>query len=296
MPVADIKSEDNTETRVLIAPTDALKRVEDESVKILKLRHPRTNSGTYFLYNSVEKTLLEIMSFNEEHRSWFIGSKVVGDGRMLLGTPVNPLFLLLPYMRKSEKLVPLDQMIEDEDYPETENILIATLNDSKLSTIADSKGTKDLNVWKFNEEKTLSWLEKKVRSLAAVFEETSVDLSEGAASTILKSGGAGEDHQYLRFSFGVLQEYLSPPLAAQLEERLDLPKEEVKAGSKRLSTAPADEEENKPSKRVKLEGPSEDYSQGAKKIVVKEETSAKQKALAQSAKGTKSIMSFFGKK
>ena len=296
MPVADIKSEDNTETRVLIAPTDALKRVEDDSVKILKLRHPRTNSGTYFLYNSVEKTLLEIMSFNEEHRSWFIGSKVVGDGRMLLSTPVNPLYLLLPYMRKSEKLVPLDQMIEDDDYPETDSILLGSLDDSKLSIIADRKGTADLNVWKFNAEKTLSWLEKKVRSLASVFEETAVDLSEGAASNILKAGGGGEDHQYLRFGLGVLQEYLSPVLAAQLEERLDLPKEEVKTGSKRLSSAPTDEEENKPSKRVKLEGPTEDYSQGAKKNVVKEENSAKQKALAQSAKGTKSIMSFFGKK
>ena len=296
MPVPDIKSEDNTETRVLIAPSDALKSVEDDCVKILKLRHPKTNFGSYFLYNSVEKTLLEVLSFNEEHRSWFIGSKVVGDGRMLLSTPVNPLFLLLPYIRKPEKLVPLDQMVEDEDYPETESILLGALDDSKLSIVADRKGTKDLNVWKFNEEKTLSWLEKKVRSLAAVFEETSVDLSEGAASSILKSGGGGEDHQYLRFGLGVLQEYLSPPLAAQLEERLDLPKEEVKAGSKRLSSAPTEEEENKPSKRVKLEGPSEDYSQGAKKSAAKEETSAKQKALAQSAKGTKSIMSFFGKK
>ena len=296
MPVPDIKSEENTETRVLIAPTSAFKSVEDDCVKIIKLRHPKTNLGTCFLYNSEEKTLYEMMSFTEEHRSWFVGNKVVGDGRMLLSTPVNPLFLLLPFMIKSEKLVPLDQMVEDDDYPETESILLGSLDDSKLSIIADSKGTKDLNVWKFNEEKTLAWLEKKVRSLASVFEETSVDLSEGAAATILKSGGAGEDHQYLRFGLGVLQEYLSPALTAQLEERLDLPKEEVKTGSKRLSSAPTDEEENKPSKRVKLEGPTEDYSQGAKKHVVKEENSAKQKALAQSAKGTKSIMSFFGKK
>ena len=43
-------------------------------------------------------------------------------------------------------------------------------------------------------------------------------------------------------------------------------------------------------------GPSEDYSKSAKKAAVKEELNAKQKALANSAKGTKSIMSFFGKK
>jgi len=297
MPVPDIKSEDNTETRVMIAPKEALKGAENESVKILRLRHPKSGSGSCFLYNSGERRLLELMSYTEDHRAWFIGSKVVSDGRMLVATPVNPLYLLLPYLSKSEKLVPLDQMIEDQEFPETEDILLATLDDEKLNTVADRKGSKDLNVWKLNQEKTLSWLEGKVRSLAAVFQQTSLDLTDGAASNLLKCSEGCEDHQYLRFALGVLQEYLEGKTSAELEERLDLPKEEVKSGSKRLNSVPAEEEENKPSKRVKLEGgPTEDYSQGAKKNVVKEEVSAKQKALAQSAKGTKSIMSFSGKK
>ena len=47
---------------------------------------------------------------------------------------------------------------------------------------------------------------------------------------------------------------------------------------------------------ILIAAPTEDYSKSATKAVVKEELSAKQKALATSAKGTKSIMSFFGKK
>ena len=298
MPVSEVKAEDNSETRVMVAPAEALRSVEKECVKFLRLRHPKTSSGSCFLYNSAEKKLLEVMSYNEDHRSWFIGSKVVADGRMLVATPVHPLYLLLPYIRKAEKLVPLDQMLEDEEFPETESILLDCLTDTQLEIVADRKGSKDLNVWKFNQEKTLSWLEKKVKVLAQTFRESSEDLSEGASSSIYKSEAACEDHQYLRFALGVLQEYLGGELSAQLEEKLDLPKEEVKSGTKRLSSVPAEEEENKPSKRVKMEGggPTEDYSQGAKKNVVKEEVSAKQKALAQSAKGTKSIMSFFGKK
>ena len=298
MPVPDMKSEDNTETRVMIVPTEVLNSVEKDSVKILRLRHPKTRSGSCFLYNSVEKVLCEVLSYTEDHRAWLIGSKLVSDGRMLVSTPVNPLFILLPYIRKAEKLVPLDQMLEDEEFPHTESILLGCLDEAKLSIVADRKGSKDLNVWKFNQERTLTWLEGKVRSLAKMFQESSVDLTEGAASSIFKSSAACEDHQYLRFALGVLQEYLAGEVSALLEERLDLPKEEVKSGTKRLSSVPADEEDNKPSKRVKTEGggPTEDYSQGAKKNIIKEEVSAKQKALAQSAKGTKSIMSFFGKK
>ena len=43
-------------------------------------------------------------------------------------------------------------------------------------------------------------------------------------------------------------------------------------------------------------GPAEDYSKKAVKALAKEEESAKVKALKASAKGTKSIASFFAKK
>ena len=43
-------------------------------------------------------------------------------------------------------------------------------------------------------------------------------------------------------------------------------------------------------------GPAEDYSKKAVKAIAKEEESAKVKALKASAKGTKSIASFFAKK
>ena len=36
--------------------------------------------------------------------------QVVGDGRMLLATPVHPAFLALPYLARAERLVPLDQV------------------------------------------------------------------------------------------------------------------------------------------------------------------------------------------
>ena len=73
-------------------------------------------------------------------------------------------------------------------------------------------------------------------------------------------------------------------------------KVEAKAANKRLSSVDVEEDENKPRKKAKIEGPTEDYSTSYKKPEIKEEVSAKEKALAKSAKGTKNIMSFFGKK
>ena len=49
-------------------------------------------------------------------------------------------------------------------------------------------------------------------------------------------------------------------------------------------------------KQLNFAGPAEDYSKKAVKAVAKEEDSAKVKALKASAKGTKSIASFFAKK
>jgi len=292
---SDIKSENNTDTKVLITPTNSLENASDQDIKILKLKHPKTGEGAFFLYNKSMKKLFEMLSFEEDHRSWFIGSKVVSDGRIFLVTPVNPVFLVLPYLTKAERLVPLDQMLQDDEFPDSEDILLDSVSEDKLQLVSDSKGSKDLNVWKYNKEKTLDWLEMKVRALGDTFEKMSVDTSGGASSSIFKAASTDE-HEYLRYGLGVVLEYLDSELGAELEAKMDLPKVEPKTSGKRLSSLDVEEEENKPRKKAKVEGPIEDYSKEAKKVVVKDEPSAKEKALAQSAKGTKSIMSFFGKK
>ena len=297
MSSAEIKSEDNLDTRVIVVPDGAVHSLQEEAVKILKLRHPKTNSGSSFLFSKSNKTLCELLSYDEEHRSWFIGNKVLSDGRLMVATPVNPLYLALPYIKGADRLVPLDQMLTDQEFPEAEEILLETLTQSRLQLVSESKGSKDLNVWKYNEEKTLSWLEGKVRLLAEVFEKSSEDTSGGASSSIFKTV-SGDPHEYRRYALGVVQEYLDTSLSEKLEIKLDLPKVkvEVKAANKRLSSVDVEEDENKPRKKAKIEGPTEDYSTSYKKPEIKEEVSAKEKALAKSAKGTKNIMSFFGKK
>jgi len=286
MPVAA-----GQETRVLVAPSTML---GGEEARVVSLRHPRTREAASFLLEPATGALAELLAFQEEHRAWFLGQQVVADGRLLLATPVSPLLLVLPYLVAAERLVPLDQLLEDQDFPLAATLLAETKG---LEAVAERKGAADLNVWKYSEERAAVWLEGRVGRVAKVLEEQAIDLTQGAVSHNYRQAGAAQPQteDYLRCALGIVSEYLPAALATALEARLGLQQAQQETkGAKRMSVG-GQKEGPKP-KKVKQEGPSEDYSKAAVKAVVKEEQTAKQKALAASAKGTKSISSFFSKK
>jgi len=293
MPVPDSQAV----TRVMLVSEAALENAADSSLMVVKLRHPKTEAPACFLYNSHTHQIFEMLSFNEEYRSWFLEERVIPDGGIYLSSPVSPLLLALPYMAKADKLVPLDQVLEDDDCPRTDSILPACLSPSLLSHIAERKGAEDLNVWKYQEAQALEWLAGRVDRVAKVLAKQRVDLSSGAKSLNFKSEEQGGDTDYQRMGLGILQEYLSEDMATKLVTKLNLPEEKVKPGAggqKRLSEV-AGSGDTPRAKKAKVE-PLEDYTKGEAKAAVKDEQSAKQKALAQSAKGSKSITSFFTKK
>jgi len=285
MPVAD----SGMETRVVVAPTTCLSQGQ---AKVVQLRHPRTREPASFLHNPDTGTLCELLAFAEEHRSWLIGERLMADGRIFLATPVHPVLLVLPYLYQAERLVPLDQLIEEAEFPATDNVLGGTKG---LEVVAESKGDSDLNVWKFDKEKTLAWLEERVGRVAKVLQRQAIDLTQGAVSSNFRLAGPEQTYDDYRLcAFGVVSEYLLPELADALQERIGVEEKKPSLGQfKRQSVGGQDGP--KP-KKAKHEGPAEDYSKKAVKALAKEEESAKVKALKASAKGTKSIASFFAKK
>ena len=74
-------------------------------------------------------------------------------------------------------------MLGDSEFPLAEEILVAALEE-RLEALADRKGDKDLNEWKYNEEKTLDWLLSKVKCLGDMLEEKGIDVTGGASSNI----------------------------------------------------------------------------------------------------------------
>lgn len=87
--------------------------------------------------------------------------------------------------------------------------------------------------------------------------------------------------------------YLDEELGNQLRLHLGIPD----TPKKRAPTADLSSEAKKQKNPSSREGPIEDYSKGYKQTVIKAEPrSARQKALARSATGSKNIMAFFQKK
>lgn len=53
-----------------------------------------------FVFSPGNFTVQEVLTFDENKRSWFIDDNVKSDGKMHLSTPIDPIFLVLPYLRK----------------------------------------------------------------------------------------------------------------------------------------------------------------------------------------------------
>nr|XP_022914180.1 ribonuclease H2 subunit B isoform X1 [Onthophagus taurus]XP_022914181.1 ribonuclease H2 subunit B isoform X2 [Onthophagus taurus] len=271
---------------------------------IVTLRHPNTGESAVFLFSPANNSVQEILTFSEGKRSWFIDESVKSDGKMHLSTPIDPIFLVLPYLKKycSTQAIPLDQLLRDEEYPETERLLKSS-GLKYLNLIADRKGDDDLNAFKYNEEKTLAWLKKKTERVADILKQKNIHVTGGAASaTFIKVSSKGEtpdNNAYLRYAAGIVSEYLMDDLSQKLLKYLNLPEETQTGSLKRKSIVP---EQYPDAKRVKsdedaMKGSNVlDLSKPEQKVSAKSTQSiAKDKARAKAAVGTKSITSFFKK-
>ncbi|XP_060593366.1 ribonuclease H2 subunit B-like [Ruditapes philippinarum] len=283
-------------------PTQWLFIAKDEVIKldpntnpesiVCGLKHPRTGQRCLFLFSNEDKDIYEIVQFKEEFRSWFIGETVQHDGSLYITTPVDPVFLILPYLiqaAKSEKFMTLDQIVIDEDFPECRRLQSSCQSDH-LENVSDVKGDDDFKAYRYNKDKALSWLKLKTENVCKVLEKKNVCVSGAKTSELVQSKATEEE--YMRYAFGVVSDYLPTELTNLLREHLGIPV----VAEKRPSDA-----KNPPSKRAKLEDitPNEDYSQNVKHEdkSKKGKASTAQKKLEKVDKsGMKSMMSFFSPK
>ncbi|XP_066254414.1 ribonuclease H2 subunit B [Euwallacea similis] len=272
---------------------------------IVTLRHPNTGESAVFLFSPANNSVQEVLTFNEAKRSWFIDETVKSDGKLHLSTPIDPIFLVLPYLRKycTTYAQPLDQLLRDEEFPETERLLKSSgLN--YLNMIADKKGDEDLNAFKYNEDKTLNWLKRKTERVAEILKQKNIHVGTSGvvSSNFIKSAKSETvDHEaYLRYAHGIVSEYLMDDLSLKLLKFLGLPEHEAAPQSlKRKSTSTTGQEQ----KKLKLEedttkGPSSsilDLTKPEVKSVKPPSLTAKDKARAKAASSSKTISSFFKK-
>lgn len=77
---------------------------------------------------------------------------------------------------------PVEQLLVDDDYSETKR-LSTCVKDENLEKISDMKQAGDFKAWKYNEQKTLEWLEKKVLKLQHHLKAVNHNVTNAAVSS-----------------------------------------------------------------------------------------------------------------
>ncbi|SCV71365.1 BQ2448_2953 [Microbotryum intermedium] len=89
-----------TKKHVLILPEGGVSGTEGlQNHRFLRLPHPRTRRPSLLLANqSGAGALFEVQRVDQggSTRTWFVDQEVVDDGSLLLLTPFDPLFLVIP--------------------------------------------------------------------------------------------------------------------------------------------------------------------------------------------------------
>ncbi|KAG9050500.1 hypothetical protein FS837_004994 [Tulasnella sp. UAMH 9824] len=202
--------------------------------RFLRLPHPRTNVPSLFLVSeqpeassskTASSTILEVQSISPDaSRSWFTDEdRVLGDGKLLVFTPVDPLFLLLPIMSAvappnkatAAQFRPLEDIFEDaankisktpadedSECVSTEDILFLGRLDcvvEAMKRMCEVKDiTEDITVYRFSQPNLLSELQTKVARLSDAASYVSFrSLARGLAKDGL-GPEAGEEKEDIR--------------------------------------------------------------------------------------------------
>lgn len=247
--VKTTNSHQGTNTWVFLMKGDSLDNSDGGGMPdVIKLRHPGTNRAAMFVFSPGNVTVQEVLTFDESKRSWFIDDNVKSDGKLHLSTPFDPIFLILPYLRKVQQAQPLEQCLWDQDFPEISRL--KQCQNLKLTLVADRKGDESLQAYKYNEEKTLTWLKKKVERVAEVLKQKGIHVSQGAISaTYVKSNKQENvlEVEYMKYAHGIISEYLQEDLSEKLARHLNLPDENE--SKKRKLSSPIDSADEKRSKK-----------------------------------------------
>lgn len=294
----------NGERRIIFSKCSSL----NGNVLIISLQHPRKGIKKVFLLKKDNWDLYEVVRYNEDHRSWFIEDTVKSNGNCYMISKFDPLFLVLPFLRAAKKLEPLPQILKQQDLPQLSMYVSHAITSNgelkrNLGKIADQKGSADLNVWQYNEGKTLKYLSDMVQRVCDSLIEEKVLIEGGAISgNYVKTTKKDLDRAiYLQYSHGMVSEYIAADLSDKLRKYLCIPMDTEEKGStkKRCQT----DEKASLKKKMKVDDReildlhyAEELKLKASATSKETKPNFKQKALAKSAEGSRNITSFFRKK
>lgn len=85
------------------------------------------------------------------------------------------------WLNKAKHASPIDQLLIDEEYADTKKLTTCS-KVQDLEKIADYKQAGPFQAWKFNQQKTLSWLEKKVSRISQHLKDSNFNVTQSTIS------------------------------------------------------------------------------------------------------------------
>lgn len=319
------------QTRVILSSADV------SNSQIFPLTHPRTGGAAQFVRTA--DTLLEVQRFADSStpRSWLLGGQlelVQQDGGMLLATPIDPLFVLIPQLQEARggagsgaehrgHFTQLSDALTGEHAAALEEH-VATLPrlTERLAAVCDVKDGFDEPVVRLNDAKLLAWLRRKTEALqkhllahplsgsgAAASAQALSQFDEPEAAETAADDGSAErarEAEALTLALSFVVEYLPVDLHAPLLSSFGVAADAV--ASRRKSKAPkaAGSASAAPSWHAEIES-RENFTNVETNAPSAEEPASKKPKLAAPAKksaaasiplkkGQKTMAAFFGKK
>ncbi|OSD06871.1 hypothetical protein PYCCODRAFT_1403688 [Trametes coccinea BRFM310] len=248
-----------------ILPTDLLQALSGQlaetnsgvahdlkDVHLLRLPHPRTGVPCLFVpyETSQASSILEVQAIcPPNRRSWFTDDAVVEDGKLLVMTPIDPAFLIIPMLQATiptngttANFRPADDVLEevaskisqnsasvgDEPIPSGDVQHLSSLRcvQAAMRRVCEVKDiTPEITVFRYSPEKALGYLQSKVSRLS---DRSISELSRTINRNFAKDGLFEDGKETLltaartRAACDLISQYLPRALFDQLLASYDL--------------------------------------------------------------------------
>ncbi|TBU33816.1 ribonuclease H2, subunit B [Dichomitus squalens] len=231
------------------APDTQSDGVEDSGLCFLRLPHPRTGIPSLFLPYGIpgeqESTILEVQAVEPPNpRSWFLREEVVEDGKLLMMTPIDPAFILIPLLRVTlptdgpGNFLPPEDLIEDaaNKLPSAHSGKSLSANDvvrlsslrcihAAMRHVCDFKEiSPEITVYRYSAERVQTYLRSKVERLS---HKDVSEMSRTLTRSLVKDGFMedGKDELLkaarLRTACDLVSQYLARDVYEQLLSSFD---------------------------------------------------------------------------
>lgn len=298
---------------------------DEHRMRLERFYHPGKGQPALFI-TLQDVHIMEVLEFSEPRRSWLLNNEICSNGRTYLTTPIDATLLALHHLRKhcSQRAMSLDSIgVDEADSTSTHRLLSKFISPECLKLVTDVKVSGDLTYYKYNSTRALSWLAVKTRQVMSALKLTKVHCGLGAKSqNFVRSEKLTEendvsDMDYMRMACDYVGRYLDADLHEELVRYLQIPSEiqalvdekntaqkrksqqaQTGANSKKIKLANDDTgdaaSQLRNSSLLDSDDAKENPTPPTTPAPTKERTmTAKEKSLAKSAKGSKSIASFF---